>query len=73
MHGNLPAQRFNRRTMVRLLAAGSLIPVALARRADAQQSAGSPSGTVTMEQTQVSLLGPRDARLPRSHLPIPAA
>ena len=45
MHGNLPAQRFNRRTMVRLLAAGSLIPVALARRADAQQSAGSPSGT----------------------------
>ncbi len=56
MHENLPAQQFNRRTMVGLLAAGSLIPVALARRADAQQSAGSASGTVTMEQTQVSLL-----------------
>ncbi|HEY6430769.1 MAG TPA: hypothetical protein VIZ17_02210, partial [Acetobacteraceae bacterium] len=56
MHDNLPAQKFNRRTMGRLLAAGSLIPLALARRADAQQSVGAPSGTVTMEQTEVSLL-----------------
>jgi hypothetical protein len=51
-----PATTFNRRTMVRLVAASSLVPFALARRADAQQSAAVPSGQVTMEQTQVSLL-----------------